>query len=196
MIRLPETFEVEVKVPVTNSEEIRQRLLDSGARQLNSEVQVDTYFDHPCRSFQETDEAIRVRERRPIDGTDLDTSHAPNELTYKGPKIDQETKTRLEYSVDLEETKSITAILETLSFKPVAMVTKKRIFYILNEITISIDDVEHVGLFLELESIVHDKNEIESAKKAIFEILEGLGVDPNQTVRDSYLELYLSGMKQ
>jgi len=193
---MPEAFEVEVKVPIMNSEDMKQKLLDSGAKKMNSEIQVDTYYDHPCRSFQDTDEAVRVRERKPIDGTELDTSHAPNELTYKGPKIDQETKTRLEYSLDLEETSAITAILENLSFKPVAMVTKRRTFYTLREITISIDDVEHVGLFLELESIAHDNDEMESAKDVIFDILKGLDVDPDQTVRDSYLELYLNGMKQ
>lgn len=191
-----ESFEVEVKVPIMSSEEMKQKLLDSGASQLNSEVQVDTYFDHPCRTFQETDEAVRVRTRKPLDDAELDLSHAPNELTYKGPKIDQKTKTRLEYSVDINDFNAITAILENLGFKSVATVTKKRTFYNLREITISIDDVEHVGLFLELESIVHEKSEVESAKRTIFELLDELGIDPNQSVRESYLELYLDRKKQ
>ena len=186
---MPETFEVEVKVPITNSEEIKRKLHDSGANQLNTEVQIDTYFDHPCRTFQETDEAVRVRTRRPLDDTELDLSHAPNELTYKGPKI------RLEYSVDINDFSTITAILENLGFKYVATVTKKRTFYNLREITISIDDVEHVGLFLELESIAHEKSELESAKRAIFDLLDELGISPDQSVRESYLELYLDRKK-
>lgn len=192
---MPETFEVEVKVPITNSEEIKRKLHDSGANQLNTEVQIDTYFDHPCRTFQETDEAVRVRTRRPLDDTELDLSHAPNELTYKGPKIDQKTKTRLEYSVDINDFSTITAILENLGFKSVATVTKKRTFYNLREITISIDDVEHVGLFLELESIAHEKSELESAKRTIFDLLDELGISPDQSVRESYLELYLDRKK-
>ncbi len=193
---MSETFEVEVKVPITNPEEMKQKLLDSGANQLNSEVQIDTYFDHPCRSFHDTDEAVRVRTRRPLDDAELDLSHAPNELTYKGPKIDQKTKTRLEHSVDINDLNAITAILENLSFKSVATVTKKRTFYNLREITISIDDVEHVGLFLELESIVHEKSELETAKKTIFEFLDELGISPEQSVRESYLELFLDRKKQ
>lgn len=187
---MSETFEVEVKVPITDSEEMRQRLLDSGASQLNSEVQVDTYFDHPCRAFEETNEAVRVRTRKPLDEVDLDSSHALNELTYKGPKIDQKTKTRLEYSVDINDAASLSKILEKLGFKPVATVTKKRTFYTLRDITISIDDVEQVGLFLELESIAYEKSEMESAKRTIFDILDKLGIDSDKSVRESYLELY------
>ena len=190
-----ESFEVEVKVPITNSEEMEQKLLDSGAKQLNSEIQVDTYFDHPCRSFRETDEAVRVRVRKPMENAELDQSRALNELTYKGPKIDQKTKTRLEHTVDINDTNPITAILENLGFKSVATVTKKRTFYDFREITISIDDVENVGLFLELESIAHKNDEIEAAKRTIFEILDGLGIDPDLSVRESYLEIYFERKK-
>jgi adenylate cyclase class 2 len=151
------------------------------------------YFDHPCRTFVETDEAIRARTRKPLDKQELNMTFAANEFTYKGPKLDEKTKTRVEYSVGIDDTDQLTLILESLSFKPIAKVTKKRTFFNLRDITISIDDVENVGIFLELESIAHHKDEMESAKSVIFEILEGLGIDANQTIRDSYLEMYLDG---
>jgi adenylate cyclase class 2 len=191
MLSMSESFEVEVKVAITDSEVMTQKLIDSGAKVLNSEVQVDTYFDHPCRTFVETDEAIRVRIRNPLDEQGMAASYAPNELTYKGPKLDKKTKTRTEYSVGIDDTDSIVSILESLSFKTIAKVTKKRTFFDLRDITISIDDVEEVGLFLELESIAHHKDEMESAKKAIFEILDELGIDAKQSIRDSYLEMYM-----
>jgi adenylate cyclase class 2 len=191
MICMPESFEVEVKVPITDSEKMKQKLLDSGARMLNSEIQIDTYFDHPCRTFEDTDEAVRVRTRRPLDELEIDSSHTLNELTYKGPKIDKETKTRLEYSVGINDVDSLSSILESLGFESVVKVTKKRTFFDLRDITISIDDVEEVGLFLELESIAHQTDEMESAKRTIFEVLDELGIDPKQSVRESYLELYM-----
>ncbi|MHA2351577.1 MAG: class IV adenylate cyclase [Candidatus Thorarchaeota archaeon] len=188
---MSESFEVEVKVPITDSEVMKQKLLKSGAKMMNSEVQIDTYFDHPCRKFLETDEAVRVRTRRPLAELKLDTSHSPNELTYKGPKIDKTTKTRLEYSVGINDADSLSSILESLSFTPVATITKKRTFFDLRDITISIDDVEQVGLFLELESIAYDRVEMESAKATIFELLDELGIDSKQSVRESYLEIYM-----
>ena len=186
-----ESYEVEVKVPIADIEMSEQKLLASGARFLNSEVEIDIYFDHPCRKLGETDEAVRVRTIRPLDNTKPASSQPFNELTYKGPKIDKKTKTRLEYTVGIDDTDSLSAILESLGFKRVGNITKKRKFYSLREITISIDDVESVGLFLEMESIAHGKKEMESAKKAIFDLLDELGFDPQQSMRESYLELFM-----
>ena len=188
---MAESYEVEVKVPIADTEMSEQKLLASGARFLNSEVQVDTYFDHPCREFGKTDEAVRVRSRQTLDSTKLAPSRSLNELTYKGPKIDRKTKTRLEYTVGIDDTDSLSTILESLGFKQVGKIIKKRKFYSLRDITVSIDDVESVGLFLELESIAHGKKEMESAKRAIFELLGELGFDPEQSIRDSYLQLFM-----
>jgi adenylate cyclase class 2 len=195
MICMSESFEVEVKAPIEDIEMMTRKLVESGAKELNSEVQIDTYFDHPCRTFVKTDEAVRVRTRRPLNEQGLATSHAPNELTYKGPKLDKKTKTRIEYSVGIDNTDQLTFILESLDFKPIAKVVKKRTFFELRAITISIDDVEDVGLFLELESIAHQKDEMKSAKKAIFKILGELGIDEKQIIRDSYLEMYMAGKR-
>lgn len=192
---MSESFEVEVKVPIEDIELMAQKLVKSGAKELNSEVQIDTYFDHPCRTFVKTDEAVRVRTRRPLNEQKLATSHVPNELTYKGPKLDEKTKTRVEYSVGIDDIDDLTSILESLGFKSIAKVVKKRTFFDLRDITISIDDVEDVGLFLELESIAHQKDEMESTKKAIFKVLDELGFDAEQTIRDSYLEMYMAGRR-
>ena len=55
-------IEVEIKVPLSNydTDQLREAILNLGGEYLTSETQCDTYFDHPCRSFQQTDEAVRV----------------------------------------------------------------------------------------------------------------------------------------
>ena len=195
MIYMSETIEVEVKVAIEDERAMRKKLIESGAEILNSEVQIDIYFDHPCRTFVETDEAVRIRTRSPLDEEGLSTSHDLKELTYKGPKLDKQTKTRVEYSVGIDDSEHLTYILESLNFTPITKITKRRTFFELRGITISIDDVEGVGLFLELESIAHQKGEMESAKKAIFELLDELGITAEDTIRDSYLEMYLAGRR-
>ncbi len=192
---MSEIFEVEVKVAIDDERVMRKKLIESGAEILNSEVQIDIYFDHPCRTFVETDEAVRIRTRSPLDEDGLSTSHVPKELTYKGPKLDKTTKTRIEYSVGIDDADQLNSILESLGFTPLAKITKRRTFFELRGVTISIDDVEGVGLFLELESIAHQKKEMDSAKSVIFELLNELGIDAKQTIRDSYLEMYLAGRK-
>jgi adenylate cyclase class 2 len=188
------TFEVEVKIPLESSDSLRVALLDIGGRKLNTETQIDTYYDHPCRAFRDTDEAVRVRNRQPDTDTKAwisNDEYAQFEMTYKGPKVDPLSKTRVELSVGVDNTSSICSILDNLSFKKVAEVVKKRTFYDVNGITVSIDDVVDVGLFLELERVVDDEKEIEGAREAIFDIVRKLSLDPASAIRESYLEIYL-----
>jgi adenylate cyclase class 2 len=192
---MSEIFEVEVKVAVDDKRVMQKKLIESGAEVLNSEVQIDIYFEHPCRTFVETDEAVRIRTKSPLEDEGPSTSQDLKELTYKGPKIDKTTKTRIEYSVGIDDADQLTAILESLGFTPLTKITKRRTFFELRGITITIDDVEGVGLFLELESIAYQKKEMESAKRVIFELLDELGIDAKETIRDSYLEMYLAGRK-
>ncbi len=186
-----DTYEVEVKISIDSFDEIEQRILNLGAKKINQEVQIDSYFEHPCRTFSETDEALRVRLRRPLGKAEHESQTDLVELTYKGPKIDSTTKTRIESSVKLNDVEEITSILENLGFKQVATITKKRQFFSLPQITISIDDVEDVGLFVELESI-SNYDEITKARENIFAMVKKLGLKSTQSIRESYLELFLS----
>ncbi|MFW9965725.1 MAG: class IV adenylate cyclase [Candidatus Thorarchaeota archaeon] len=186
-------FEVEVKFPLEETERLRVALLEIGARKLNTETQVDIYYDHPCRSFPETDEAVRIRSRQPHpDPHRVMADDRPlNEMTYKGPKVDPFSKTRVELSVGLDDSREAGMILTQLGFKEIAKVTKIRSFYTIRDITLSIDDVIDVGTFLELECVVEDEDQIVSAREVIFEVVRELGLNPEKSIRDSYLEMYL-----
>jgi adenylate cyclase class 2 len=187
-------FEVEVKIPLEETEQIKGTLFEIGGRMLNTETQIDAYFDHPCRSFPETDEAIRIRSRQPHPNQNkviLNESRPLNEMTYKGPKVDPLSKTRLELSVGLDDSREAGLILTQLGFKAVAEITKIRSFYAVRDITISIDDVVDVGMFLELERVVYAENEVADARNEIFEVIRELGLNPEESIRTSYLELYL-----
>jgi adenylate cyclase class 2 len=190
---LAESYEVEVKVPIDDEKGIMRTLLNAGGTQLNSEIQSDTYFDHPCRSFSQTDEAIRIRVREPADNHPLISSkHSSIELTYKGPKIDKTTKTRVEYTSGISDVKATTSILHHIGFKHVATIKKHRTFFELDGITVSIDNVEGVGTFIELEIIADSKKEMQHARDRILSLVRSLSLDPTRMVRESYLELYLA----
>ena len=187
-------FEVEVKAPISDLETVRNALEHIGAQQLNSETQSDAYYDHPCRAFHETDEALRLRRRLPYSEDlteDVDESRPLYELTYKGPKVDPLSKTRIELSVGLVEATAVESLLVHLGFGYVGEVLKKRVFYSLGEFTLSLDEVEGVGDFLEIEQVVDSKDRIESLRKDMFKVLEDLGLDPETSTRSSYLEMFL-----
>ncbi len=192
---MKESIEVEVKIPIENRKSVEEALHRVGAQRMNSETQVDVYFDHPARSFQETDEALRLRSRHPeAEGNAKDTAiTSPYEMTYKGPKLESRSKSRVELSVHISNIDNARSILESLGFKFVATISKRRVFYTVDSITVSVDDVEDVGLFLELERVVASKRDMKPALDMIFDLIGRLGLDSNNSIRTSYLELFLQG---
>ena len=187
------SYEVEMKIPIPDEESIESVLLKLGAKKTNIETQTDVYFDHPCRSFEQTDEALRIRSRGKITKYEESPSipDQKTEMTYKGPKLDSTTKTRLEISLGIADIASAKTILDQLGFRNVATIRKQRSFFLLEDTVISIDSVEHVGLFLELERVVESEELIPSARELIFGQLEKLGLDSKDSIRESYLELFL-----
>jgi adenylate cyclase class 2 len=85
--------------------------------------------------------------------------------------------------------------LDKLSFEQVATVTKHRTFFKLDEITLSVDDVEDVGTFIELEAIASGEEEMTKQRDKIIEMVRQIGLDPIESVRESYLELLLAKNK-
>jgi adenylate cyclase class 2 len=186
-----ETYEVEMKLRLPDIPAAEHMLLEQGAESLNSETQTDVYFDHPCRSFSETDEAVRVRSRVIASGQGHADKHPLVELTYKGPKIDSKTKTRVEYSVGVLKADEMTRILLSTGFREVATVVKRRKFFRIDDVTLSLDDVTEVGCFVEFESVVSGRDEMIRARDRIISLSRELGFNPEESIRESYLELYL-----
>ncbi len=172
-------IEVEAKYEVKDLEDIERKLLDLGAVCIGEEHEEDYYFQHPCRDFMKTDEALRVRKNR-----------NRIELTYKGPKISSLTKSRVEINVGVEDLDSIIALLEKLGFKKVFIVKKYRKKYRLSdEIRISVDVVEDLGSFIEIE-VSSERSKFREAEKKVLVIARSLGLKGKPIIK-SYLELLL-----
>ncbi len=176
-------FEVEVKIAVENPEKVRERLRELGEREGKLE-QVDVYYQHPCRDFGETDEALRLRR---TDGRIV--------LTYKGPRVGRE-KSREEVEVEVEDGERMDRILRRLGFRPLERVKVKkrrevyRVRFEGRDVTVALDEVGGLGTFLELECSVGDRSEVERAEESLLRLAERLGVR-GERVRESYLELLM-----
>ncbi|ELY57993.1 adenylyl cyclase CyaB [Natronococcus amylolyticus DSM 10524] len=177
-------YEVEVKVPA-DLEVVRTRLDELEATPTGAVVQADTYYDAPHRSFPETDEALRIRTERLEDGPD------ENRLTYKGPLVDDASKSREEVETAVGDGEKVDAVLTKLGFEPAATVRKERERFALEGYTITLDSVEDVGEYVEVETEVDDESALEDAREGVFDVLERLGLDPDDQLRTSYLELLL-----
>ncbi|MBX0285808.1 class IV adenylate cyclase [Halomicroarcula sp. F28] len=175
-------YEVEVKV-AADLAAVAERLDELGATQTGDVVQVDTYYDAPHRDFAETDEALRVRRETEAGDTEA-------RITYKGPLVEAESKTREEEETRVDDGETADAIFENLGFSPVATVEKDRRFYRYDGYTVTLDDVEGVGEFVEVETET-DEDGVEAAREGAYEVLRELGLDPGDQTRTSYLGLLL-----
>ena len=175
-------YEVEVKV-AADLTAVAERLEELGATQTGDVVQVDTYYDAPHRQFAETDEALRVRRETREGDTEA-------RITYKGPLVETESKTREEHETAVADGETADAIFENLGFAPAATVEKDREFYRYDGYTVTLDDVEGVGEFVEVETET-DEDGVEAAREGAFGVLRELGLDPDDQTRTSYLGLLL-----
>ena len=137
-------YEIEVKIRIdcNSIPEIIDKAIRLGGRITGKQREEDVYYQHPCRNFLETDEALRVRV---VDGKKYS-------LTYKGPRIESgsNVKKRVEVIVDILSG-DVGSLLERLGFYPVVKVVKDRVYVELGDITLTLDKVEYLGCFVEVE---------------------------------------------
>jgi len=173
-------YEVELKVRADH-ETVRERLADRGAAREETVTQRDIYYDAPHRDFAETDEAFRLR----VERNDEEVA----KLTYKGPLVDESSKTREEHETTVGSIEEARAIVEGIGFDPAAVVEKERERYALDGFTVTLDDVTDLGEFVEIETEVATEAEVETARDCARELLSELGFDTDATIRRSYLGL-------
>jgi adenylate cyclase class 2 len=183
------TFEVEIKFRVNDAAELERRVQQLGGSEFSESItESDSFFQHPCRNFVQTDECLRLRNRLFSDGT------SEYSLTYKGPKIDTSTKTRQEIEMSIADPERWESLLTALGFSRVASVQKFRRRQKLTvnhrHIEIVLDTLpdlpESSRLFVELETFA-TAEEIEECRKWILGIAEQRGL--SEPIRDSYLKL-------
>ncbi len=177
-------YEVELKFRVDH-ESVADSLAELGATHTATVTQIDTYYDAPHRSFADTDEALRIRREQPADGESV------TKLTYKGPLVERESKTREEHETVVADDDALSGVLSGLGFESAAVVEKQREFYQLEGYTISLDTVEGLGSFLEIEQETTAEN-IEAVREKAIELLEQLELDADNQIRTSYLGLLLA----
>lgn len=187
-------LEVETKYQLDDKSALVDRLEKSGAMSIGTERHADTYYRHPCRDFVETNEALRIRS---IDSV--------ASVTYKGPKMavgDSALKARKEIEWCLApgdaDGSNMAQLFDALGFTAVTTVRKERQSYGWPEsddahsgFTLTIDQVDQVGLFAEIELLIPDASsgDVQAAGERISALAGRLGLV--KTVRQSYLSLFL-----
>lgn len=169
---------------------LRERLEALNAGSAGRVRQVDTYYDHPTRSFADTDEALRIRREtaESADESEDDEAGDRTRVTYKGPLLEAESKTRAELETGVADGETLASILGKLGFEAAATVEKDRERFRYDGYTVTLDTVSGLGEFVEVET---EAETIEPAREGAVDVLEQLGLDPDAQIRRSYLGLLL-----
>ncbi|NHJ46293.1 MAG: class IV adenylate cyclase [Asgard group archaeon] len=173
-------IEVEMKFKLKDLQELEYQLIEVGAKLGEIVIQRDQYFKHPSRDFAQTDEALRIREDGNI-----------TSLTYKGPKFDAKSKTRVEHNIAIADAAKLAEVLEALGFTRVLIVSKERKIYNYKDVEFCLDEVEGLGSYLEVETIVQQKKDYQKALENLEKLLLDFNIDSTTNIRTSYLELLL-----
>lgn len=172
-------LEIELKVRVSSIASLRQKLTDLNAQSCGMVHEHDIYYNAPHRDFGRTDEAIRVR---------YTGDHAV--ITYKGAKIEASgLKAREELSTAVESGEVFEQILDRLGFVKTAEVNKCRENFRYKNAAISLDSVDDLGTFAEIE-IMAENDDVDISAH-INKISEEIGIQ-GEPILTSYLEMLLS----
>jgi adenylate cyclase class 2 len=185
-------IEVEAKVYITNEDEfahLKSSLLSKNFKALIEHQETDYYYNSPVRDFRQTDEALRIRK---IKVNEIQNDKKL-EITWKGPKLDSKLKTREELTITIKDT-SISVLkhfLCVLGFLDILEVRKRRESFKKEDTTVSLDRVDKLGLFMEVE-ILSTASKVKNASTKLVKLLCDLIPDyEERNIRRSYLELLI-----
>jgi adenylate cyclase class 2 len=170
ILRTEDRVESEMKVPVASLEDVRRRLTELDAKQLEGEAAEENWvFDDDHGTLVGANLLLRVRrwgER--------------GWLTYKGPaSYAGGVKSREEVECAVADAGLVIDILTRIGMRIVRRYEKRRETWRLGDVEVALD-VTPMGSFVELEGPATGL--VEGAKT--------LGLDPARAVRGTYLELW------
>jgi len=187
-------WEVEQKYEVDDLPALRDRLAAGGFISLGSENNRDIYFRHPCRDLKANDEAFRLR-----------SLNDRSCVTYKGKRRMGPVKTRpeIELSVSHTDRERWLAMFTQLGFTPLPAVVKRRETFVSSAgnagqdtgaqsgtLHVTLDEVEQLGSFAEIELIVSSECELSPAAEWIEQVAKQLGLQNVQP--RSYISMLLA----
>lgn len=186
-------IEVEVKLPIHDriAVEMENALIEAGFVKSERYKETDVYFDNDEHQIRLGGEALRVRT---VDRLNEQNEVVETEalITFKGKKMDQVSMTRQELETGVSDGMEALRIFDALGFHPVdPKVCKVRTHFSKGQMTACLDEVDGLGMFLELEVILDEDCAHEQALAKIGVMLRELGYTMEDTVRTSYLSMLM-----
>ena len=174
--------EMEAKLKVDSLAPTRQRLQQLGAARIGNHLETNALYDDPDSTLEQSDKGLRIRTRR-----DLDNASEDAILTYKGPGQPGAFKNRQEIETHIADGKAMAALLNALGYHQSLSFQKKRESWQLDGCHVELDEVPHLGCFVEIEG---------DSESSILELQQKLGLAELQTIKTSYIGLLLKWLNE
>ena len=181
-----EPVEYEVKVPLTNAGEVRERIESVvGGGPEERVIEEDYYVDFSKCPGVPRGTAFRIRKVLSPDGRLV-----RGKVTFKKlppGNTPREAKVRVEIETGVTDPDALVKAFTMLGF-PLIRVRKERLTYRFSkDVTLSLDRVEGLGTYLEVE--VMNPPSSEYYNKRLEEVLKALGLRPGRLETRPYVEL-------
>jgi adenylate cyclase class 2 len=167
-------FEVEVKARVKNLEKLKSKLEAMGcvfSKEIEQEDRIFTDSDEDFAAYQPGVNFLRIREQGDKVLFTLKRSRS-NELDS------------IEHEITVNDADELKNIIQSLGYHEAARVNKRRQQTKYKEYQISLDEVEGLGKFIEVEQFTDEESK--QAQEQLFKFLESLGVFRNDRVTRGY----------
>jgi adenylate cyclase class 2 len=174
--------EIEAKMRVKSLDAVREKLKQTGATQKSRVVEVNTFFDTEDRSLLAADQGLRLRVNRPVDGGD-----ASYIITFKGPRLHGQLKSRDETELVVASDRDAISLLQCLGFSRVRSFEKRRESWSLQDCKVELDELPNLGSFVEVEG---------PSDEVVMKVRDLLGLSNEPIVRASYIALLTTYLQE
>lgn len=137
--------ETEAKMKVEDLDAVRERLRALQARRKGIRFEVNAFFDTPDGSLRSRDQGLRLRSMTGEDGTPSCV------ITFKGPARASQVKSREEIEFGISSFDDAAALLGRLGYLPTLGFEKRRETWDLDGCLVELDELPHLGTFIEIE---------------------------------------------
>ena len=169
------SFELEAKIKVDDHAPVRSKLAEVDADCLGRVLETNHIYDSPDRTLLSAGRGIRIRTHHAEQG-----DPKPSTLTYKGKLKPGPMKHRREIEVELDDGGSGRAILDRLGYIEVICFEKWRESWQMGECLVELDELPHLGCYIEVEGPAHEQIEA---------VLASLGLADRPLIHQSYVKL-------
>jgi len=167
--------EIEAKMRLEDPAGLALRLRNANAQPLGEVMEFNEFFDTAGDDLYRAGAGLRLRASR-----DLASGRARCAITHKGRRLPGEIKVREETEVGVDDAAAARQLLDRLGFRRRLAFEKRRQSWRLEKCRIEIDQVPHLGYFVEIEG---------PDEQSVLDMRRRLGLENSPLISESYARL-------